>query len=234
MEQYRGKPWPLISALEEYAAEHGIPMLISRAKMELIRDLLAEMKPRPKIIIELGAYVGSSAVGWGTMLEELNDPDAEDIHVYTTELNPDIAKCARDIVSLSGLDNVVTVMEGEASESINKLYAEGKVKPGELDMLFIDHWEKFYVPDLQLCENLKLFHEGSLAIADNTDSPGAPTYLKYVQGGGSGRPDAVSYKTKSHKVEKEARKVCYSSLSPSSKMLTIRQSIVEVSMVVKA
>lgn len=53
-------------------------------------------------------------------------------------------------------------------------------------MLFLDHWEKFYVPDLRLCEELSLLKPGSVIVADNTDMPGAPDYLKYVEGGGEG------------------------------------------------
>ena len=60
-------------------------------------------------------------------------------------------------------------------------------------MAFIDHWERYYLPDLQWCEELGVFHKGSLVIADNTDIPGAPQYLKYVRAGGTG---SVKYDSK--------------------------------------
>ncbi len=203
-------------------------MLITRAKMEVMKDILAEMSPKPKIIFELGTYVGNSAVGWAAILRDIHGLSAsgsageevesgndgtrtvvgsDDLHVYTMEFDPEIARCARDLIRLSGLEDMITVMEGPASESIKKLHAEGKVKAGELDMVFIDHWEKYYVPDLQVCENLRLFHQGSIAAADNTIHPGAPTYLKYVQAGGSGEEGSVRYKTRSVTVEKEEQQV---------------------------
>lgn len=38
-------------------------------------------------------------------------------------------------------------------------------------MAFLDHWKKFYLPDSQLYEAVKLLHKGSLISADNIDMP---------------------------------------------------------------
>ncbi|GAA5232550.1 hypothetical protein GCM10025794_32220 [Massilia kyonggiensis] len=35
----------------------------------------------------------------------------------------------------------------------------------------LDHWKKFYLPDSQLYEAVKLLHKGSLISADNIDMP---------------------------------------------------------------
>ena len=75
-------------------------------------------------------------------------------------------------------------MQGESGESLRKLKSEKCIE--HIDVLFLDHWEKFYVPDLRLCEELGLLKKGSVIVADNTDMPGAPDYLKYVEGGGEG------------------------------------------------
>ena len=53
-------------------------------------------------------------------------------------------------------------------------------------MLFIDHWEKFYLPDRRLCEELGLLKKGSVIVADNVDRSGAPEYRKYIESGGEG------------------------------------------------
>lgn len=106
-----------------------------------------------------------------------------------------MVRLSRDLVQLAGLDEIVHVLEGPASESLRTLYDEGKVTSGGVDMAFIDHWEEYYLPDLQLCEKLGVFHKGSLVIADNTDFPGAPKYLEYVRSGGSG---AVRYESEGY------------------------------------
>ena len=182
--QYRDKPWALIDALIEHCNQNKVPMLISRAKMDVINDILSKLETPPKVIVEFGAYVGSSAVAWGAMLRDLHGSDVKDLKVYAFEMDTQIAQVARDLVHLAGLDDIVTVMDGPGSDSLKRLHNEGKVRERGVDMVFIDHWEKYYVPDLQLCEQLKLFHKGSIACADNTDYPGAPRYLEYVKNGG--------------------------------------------------
>jgi predicted O-methyltransferase YrrM len=193
-EQLQGKPWNIVTAIEDFSNAERVPMLFGQAKINVVRDVLNGLKPKPKVIVEFGTFVGNSAVAWGAILRELNGPEAEGLRVYGFEMDPKLAQMARDLVKLAGLDDIVSVLEGPGSESLKQLHSEGKVLAGKLDMVFIDHWEKFYVPDLKLCEELKLFHVGSVAVADNTDFPGAPDYVEYVKKGGDG---AVRYESES-------------------------------------
>ena len=149
----------------------------------------------PKVLVELGAYVGSSAVAWGQILRDLDQGQAA-CRVFTVELEPAFASISRDLISLAGLSDVVTVLQGQSGDILRTLKAEHGVD--KIDVLFIDHWEKFYLPDLQLVEELGLFRKGSLVLADNTDNPGTPAYLAYVKKGGSGE-GGVRYESVSHK-----------------------------------
>lgn len=169
-------------------------MLFRGPKLDLAQKALAEMEPKPKLLLEFGTFVGTSAIAWGAALKSYHGADAR---VYTFEFDPKMAAVAKDMISLAGLDDIVSVLVGAGADSLKRLVEEGKVKQGELDVVFIDHWEECYLPDLRLCEELKLFHNGSLALADNVDMPGAPEYLAYVQKGGSGESGAVKYKTES-------------------------------------
>ncbi|KAI5918386.1 S-adenosyl-L-methionine-dependent methyltransferase [Camillea tinctor] len=202
---FESKPWEVISEIEKFADNEGLPMLFRKAKRDVVREALTNMEHKPKIIVEFGTFVGTSAVAWAAVLQDLNGHDARDIHVYTFELDPIIAQIARDVVNLAGVDHIVSVCQGSGSESLRKLCDEGTVKEHGVDMVFIDHWEKFYLPDLKLCEELRLFRHGSLVIADNIDFPGAPEYHAYVQGGGSGIDGAVQYKSKSVEVAGQLR-----------------------------
>ncbi len=126
------------------------------------------------MVVEFGTFVGTSALAWGATVRDLHGSDAADLRVYAFELDPKHAQIARDFVTLASLDDVVTVLDGPGDESLKKLYAEGKVVAGKVDVVFLDHWKDAYLPDLKLLEELKLFHPGSVVIADNTDIPGAP------------------------------------------------------------
>ncbi len=200
-EQFHGKPWALIEAIEEFANTEGLPLIFRQNKLKIAVDVLTKLDPKPKVVVEFGTFVGTSALAWGATVRDLHGSDAADLRVYAFELDPKHAQIARDFVTLASLDDVVTVLDGPGDESLKKLYAEGKVVAGKVDVVFLDHWKDAYLPDLKLLEELKLFHPGSVVIADNTDIPGAPDYVEYVKKGGSGESGAVRYETESLEAE---------------------------------
>jgi catechol O-methyltransferase len=167
-------------------------MVYKPEKLAASKTVLEQMNPKPKILVELGTYVGNSAVAWGAILKELNGGSTDGVKVYGMELEKHFAKIASDLVDLAELNDCVEVVQGPSEESLKTLKAEGEID--KIDVLFLDHWERCYVPDLQLCEDLGLFRKGSVVLADNTDMPGAPDYLKYLKSGG--RPGKVKYESR--------------------------------------
>lgn len=180
-------------------------MIFRSEKIATSKATLAAVEPKPKVFVEFGTFVGTSAIAWAALLRDFHGPDAKDIKVFTFEFDPKVAEVARDLIKAAGVDDVVEVLVGPGAESLKTLHAEGRVREGGVDAVFIDHWEECYLPDLKLCEELKLFHEGSVVLADNTDMPGAPDYLAYVRSGGEG---SVKYETKSVKSEATGGPVC--------------------------
>ncbi|PYH93944.1 S-adenosyl-L-methionine-dependent methyltransferase [Aspergillus ellipticus CBS 707.79] len=193
-------PWALYQALDFYGRTSHL-MNFKQAKLNVAKKALDSMQPAPKVVLEFGTYTGCSAIAWAAILRDLNGPFAEGLHVYTFELDEDVAAVAQELIRIAGVDDIVHVIVGPAAESLQKLVAEGKVTPKGVDMAFFDHWEKFYLSDLQLCEDLDLFREGSRVIADNTDIPGAPDYLAYVRAGGRGGEGNVKFETNSYESE---------------------------------
>lgn len=53
-----------------------------------------------------------------------------------------------------------------------------------LDFVFMDHWKRCYLPDLQALEDSGLLGEGSVVLADNVVFPGAPSFLRHVRRSG--------------------------------------------------
>ena len=207
----KGDPKAVLDALEGHIDANVFMMTFKSSKIEIARKILAAQNPKPRVIVELGGYVGASAVAWAAMLREFhggNDTSGlSGCKVYSCELDPNFAEITRQHVELAGLSDLVEVVEGESAASLRRLKAEGKLNT--IDMLFLDHWEKYYVSDTQLCEELGLFRKGSLIIADNVDIPGAPAYLEYINAGGSGKPGSVKYKTKTYMApESEPGPVC--------------------------
>ncbi|KAI9037462.1 Sybindin-domain-containing protein [Aspergillus affinis] len=187
--QYTNNPWALVNAIEEFAISNKM-MTYRDGKIRATKAQLERMPRAPRTLLEFGTYIGNSAIAWGAILRDLN-PGAESPSVYTFELSAVNAGIARDFIRLAGLQDIVHVVEGESSESLRALHAEGKLTPGNVDVVFFDHWEKFYVPDLKIVEELGLLRTGGLAVADNTDFPGAPEYVEYVQGSKRYRTDVI-------------------------------------------
>jgi len=199
--KYENNPDAIISAIYDFVRkgssegkQNWFP-IYSPEKIGVSRAVLEKVSPC-KVIVEMGVCVGTSALGWGKMLKDFN-PGDNTVKVYALELDQKMCKVATEIVKLAGLDDVVEVIQGTADASVNKLVEEGKLK--EIDALFLDHWKDRYLPDIQLCEDLKLFRVGSVIIADNTDMPGAPDYVAYVETGG--RPEKIKYETEVRKTK---------------------------------
>jgi catechol O-methyltransferase len=168
--KYENNPEAIIQAISDFTPQgrHNFFPIYSPAKIAISRAALEKTSP-VKTIVEAGVCVGTSALGWGKMIKDFNPGDAS-VRVYALELDEKMCRTATELIKLAGLDDVVTVIQGTADGSIKKLKDAGELKV--IDALFLDHWKDRYLPDIQLCEDWKLFRVGSVIIADNTDMPG--------------------------------------------------------------
>lgn len=176
----RKNPLAICEAMDEFAAQRDFLINIGPDKAEKLATLIAETKPR--VFVELGAYVGYSALYLGNALRNTHkdNQDAKNNAVYwSLEADPVFAGITMNLVDLAGLSDIVKVITGKAAESLTRLKEEGKL--GSVDMLFLDHVEDLYVADLQVAESLGLLKKGSHIVADNVLRPGAPEYKQYVK-----------------------------------------------------
>lgn len=169
----RNNPRAVLDAIEEFSQTKSWLMNIGSKKGPLIVDMIE--KRRPSVMIEMGGYVGYSAVLFGDAVRRTGVSGAR---YWSLEFDPAFAAIAASIVDLAGLSDVVKVVVGPAGDSLRRLQGEGLLK--NIEMAFIDHVSDLYVPDLQVCEELKLLKKNALIVADNIISPGAPQYLAYV------------------------------------------------------
>ncbi|TLD20854.1 S-adenosyl-L-methionine-dependent methyltransferase [Venturia nashicola] len=109
------------------------------------------------------------------LLSEDTDNDATGIKVYSVESEAAIIKA---IVDVAGLSNFVEVVEGFSYDVLNGL--KQKEDAFVIDVLLLDHWDKYYRSDVELCVELGMLKAGSLIMADNTDFPGASDYMQFV------------------------------------------------------
>lgn len=176
----RNNPDVICAAMDDYAAKTDFLINIGPDKGHKVAALIAETKPR--VVVELGGYVGYSALMLGQALKGAHrgaPKDGPKPEFWSLENDPVFAGIIMNLADLAGLGDVIKVVTGKAAESLKRLKEEGKLE--SIDMLFLDHDEEIYHVDLKVVESLQLLKKGSQVVADNVLRPGAPEYRKYVR-----------------------------------------------------
>lgn len=162
----------MLAAIDEFAkTKYRLPN-IGPIKGKYITDLIDEVKP--EFMVELGSYVGYSAVLFGDAVRRVGGK-----RYIGLEKSPEFAAVTNMIVELAGLRDFVTIIVGSSAKTLQRWATTGEVK--QIPLLFIDHFKPLYVKDLKLSEHYGLVAPGSVLAADNVISPGAPDYLAYVR-----------------------------------------------------
>ena len=170
--EIRGSPTRILAAIDEYGRTKKYLMNVGDDKGRIVSELIADV--RPQTMVELGGYVGYSALLFGDAVRKAGGK-----RYFSLERNPEFAAVIMSLVDLAGLSDVVKIFVGSSAESIKRLHAEGHLK--HIDLMFLDHYKPAYTTDLKLCEHLQLVTPGTVLAADNVIKPGNPPYLEYVR-----------------------------------------------------
>lgn len=185
----QGDAEDVLKTIDEWCWRSQWMMNIGNLKGQVLDQAVNNAKP--KIAVELGGYVGYSAI----RIARLMPPGSK---FYTIELNAEFAAIAREMIKFAGLEDRCKIFVGESAEVLKTL--KDKISADHVDLFFIDHWKTLYLRDLKLIESLGLLQKGSVLVADNVIFPGAPDYLKYVR-------SSSSYQSSFHKATVEYSEV---------------------------
>ncbi|KAK5027057.1 hypothetical protein LTS07_007356 [Exophiala sideris] len=148
-------------------------MNIGATKGDLISSLIA--KHRPSVMVELGGYVGYSAIRFGDALRRAGGKQ-----YLSLEINSEYAAVAGKLVELAGLNNIVRIIVAPAHLSLTRLLHDNVID--HIELLFFDHFKDRYLPDLWLVERLGLLKPGvSTIVADNVGRGPTLDYVAYLQ-----------------------------------------------------
>lgn len=149
-------------------------MNIGPAKGAFIKDLITDRKP--SMMIELGGYIGYSAILFGDAVRAYGGKQ-----YLSIEQNPEVAAVANQLVDLAGLRDFVRIIVGSSNEVLVERIRDWQ-DISQVDMIFIDHEKESYLSDLWLLEELKVMTAGNpTVVTDNVIYPGAPEYMEWVQ-----------------------------------------------------
>jgi predicted O-methyltransferase YrrM len=151
----------ILAVLDEMAKLHqtylSVPMQDGRALRLLTEAVDA------KNVVEIGTSTGYSGLWFCLALEKTGG------HLTTFEIDHQRASLAREHFKKAGVENRVTVVEGDAHQQVAKL-------KGPIDVAFIDADKGGYVDYLN--KLMPLVRPGGLILAHNVEM--APDYVKAV------------------------------------------------------
>ena len=157
----------VLAAMDHYALEIAFLINIGPDKGGLVQEVFDRVSKNPRVL-ELGAFVGYSAILFGMKVGEGG-------RVVSLEIGEEHAEASRRNVAHAGFADRVEIIQGDSGDSIPTL-------DGSFDVIFLDHWKDLYKRDLQAIEANALLRPGSIVVADNVGESFNPTeYLEYVR-----------------------------------------------------
>uniref|UniRef100_A0A8C7YM63 catechol O-methyltransferase n=1 Tax=Oryzias sinensis TaxID=183150 RepID=A0A8C7YM63_9TELE len=162
-----GDPDSILEAFDYWCSKVEYISNIGPKKGKILDRILMEQSPLT--VLELGAHCGYSTVRIARALPL-------GARLYSIEMDQTNAAIAEKILRLAGFDDD-TVRKEVTFLQDSSLYRR-------VDFVFMDHWKKCYLPDLQMLEECGLLGKGSVILADNVLFPGAPKFLRYIRKSG--------------------------------------------------
>ncbi len=150
----------ILSVLDEMSKTRGIGVPFADGRMLRLLTEAVDAKQ----VVEIGTYHGHSAIWFCLALRKTGGK------LTTHEYNASIAAIARENFKRAGVDQMITIVEGDAHQEVTKL-------KGPIDVLFIDADKEGYIDYLN--KLLPLVRPGGLILAHNVPST-APDYVKAV------------------------------------------------------
>ncbi|XP_069059531.1 transmembrane O-methyltransferase homolog [Pleurodeles waltl] len=166
-----GDPQHVLDTFDQWCYHCEYLSNVGPQKGKILDRLVYEKAPLN--VLELGTYCGYATV----LIAQALPLGAR---LYTVEMDLNNAVVADKVIRLAGFDeDTVELIVGASEEVIPQLKEKHGVQ--KLDFVFMDHWKRFYLRDLQLLEEHDLLQEGTVILADNVIFPGAPHFLQYVK-----------------------------------------------------
>lgn len=178
-----------IAAIDDYAYRQKYLINLGDEKGAILDTVLDRIKPIR--VLELGAYVGYSALRIARKLP----PGG---HLYSIEFSEANAAITRRMIAHAGASDRVTVVHGTLGDegmTLSALRSQHGFGAGNLDLVFIDHDKEVYVPDVERILAAGFLHPGSVLVADNVGFPGAPKYRDFMKANEGRRFRSESHRT---------------------------------------
>jgi predicted O-methyltransferase YrrM len=159
-----------LTARERADALQDIYMPVSAEGGRLLYALIRACKP--ETVVEFGTSFGISTIHLAAAVTDNGSG-----RVVSTELSNRKARAALENLDQAGLGGVVTILEGDALETLASV-------PGPIGLVLLDGWKDLCLPVLRLLE--PRLAAGAVVVGDDSSFPSMASYLAYVRDPGNG------------------------------------------------
>ncbi|PVU95691.1 hypothetical protein BB560_005850, partial [Smittium megazygosporum] len=139
---------------------HGAQMMISPSQGQFL-SMLTSMR-RPKVVLELGCFVGYSALWFAHGLDFFSSDEPRG-HLFTIEKNEKMAKLAQKNISSTKYGKYISVINEPAANVLEKWDPNNKI-----DIVFIDADKAGYISYYNTIIEKNLLSKDGIIIVDNT------------------------------------------------------------------
>jgi catechol O-methyltransferase len=170
----RGDVDDVLAAIDKFAYEKAMLVNVGDEKGRLLDA--AVRRAAPNLVLELGTYCGYSALRIAHAA-----PSARVCSVEFSAANAEVAQRIWAHAGLADRISCVVGILGDGGRTLDVLAGQYGFTPAGLDLMFIDHDKRAYLPDLLSVLDRGWLHRGSIVVADNVRVPGAPKYRAYMR-----------------------------------------------------
>jgi catechol O-methyltransferase len=192
-------PKDVLNAIDDFCMSRHWMMHVGPDKGVLLKRILHDAMNEkasaavnntntPFVAVELGTYCGYASI---LLANECRHASTSlKCHWYTVEIERAYAAIAKEMIQLSGMDDVISVhqitFDGHDTNIVDvirdalKSTEHAEARP-MIDFLFIDHDKDAYKSDLCKFESFGLIGKGTKVVADNVIFANIKDYIDYVQ-----------------------------------------------------
>lgn len=129
---------------------------------------------KPAIVVEFGMSYGISTLHLAAAVRDNGVG-----HVVTTEMSAAKIEAARRTFDETGLQDVITILEGDALQTLPRHLDADGAGAQEVGFVLLDGWKDLYTPVLRALE--PRLARGALVVADDISMASVQPYLAYVR-----------------------------------------------------
>eukprot|EP00928_Gymnodinium_smaydae_P015340 TRINITY_DN15662_c0_g1_i1.p1 TRINITY_DN15662_c0_g1~~TRINITY_DN15662_c0_g1_i1.p1 ORF type:complete len:957 (-),score=169.88 TRINITY_DN15662_c0_g1_i1:202-3072(-) len=160
------------TAIESFIREQELWLKLAGDEKGAVLDAVIEAHGRPRLVVEVGLYVGYSSTRMASKLKQWGGK------VISMEVDPYHAAISRNTIELAGLADYIEIWVGHSENLIPRL--KERLPEHSIDILFFDQQGTKMHLDLDRIMGLNMLSDTAIIVGDNVLRPGSPQFMYWT------------------------------------------------------